>query len=627
MPSVEMRAIPGSFSACGVPLGVVARGLAGWGALAALACGTPAGDVRPAALTFNRDIAPLVWTRCAPCHRPGESAPFSLIEYDEVRSHARQIVGATRGGIMPPWLPAQGYGAFAGERRLTSDEIARLERWVEQGAQEGDARDRKPPPEWPRGWRLGNPDLVIELGEPYTLPESGSDVFRNFVIPIPLDSTRYVRGMEVRPGAAGVVHHATILIDRTGASRRLDNEDPRPGYEGMFSEGARNPESHALGWTPGMTPALDPPGIAWRLDKGSDLVIQLHMIPSGKPEPVRPSVGFYFAAAPPSRMPIDFRLGSKTIDIPAGKADYTIEDAFTLPVDVELLSVYPHAHYRATDMKAWATRPDGRRDWLLWIKQWDFKWQDQYRLAAPMRLEKGTVLSMQFTYDNSAGNPRNPRNPPEPVSYGPQSADEMGDLWLQFLPVQASDAVVLARAYVRRELVKNIASAEMMVARHPRDANWLNGLGARYIEAGRISEGIARLEDAVRLAPDHAEAHHNLGLGLRQASRLAEATDHLRRATVLAPANDRIHYSLATALTDGGGAEEAIRHFRRALAINPDAADTHNDLGAVLASRGLVGEALEHFERALAIRPDYADARKNLELARSLRASQPGPGR
>lgn len=605
-----------------------ARGLTSLVALAAVACGGwRAGDTPPAAPTFNRDVASIVRARCAPCHRPGESAPFSLIEYDDVRSHARQIVTVIRNGVMPPWLPAPGYGAFAGERRLTPGEIALLERWVEQGAPEGAPGDRRAPPDWPRGWRLGTPDLVIQLSEPYLMPESGSDVFRNFVIPIPLDSTRYVRGMEIRPGAAGVVHHATILIDRTRASRRLDADDPQPGYEGMFSEGARNPESHALGWTPGMTPALDPPGIAWRLEAGSDLVIQLHMIPSGKPEPVRPSVGFFFAATPPSRMPIDFRLGSKTIDIPAGKADYTIEDSFMLPVDVDLLSVYPHAHYRATDMKAWATRPDASREWLLWIKRWDFKWQDQYRLATPVRLAKGTVVSMQYTYDNSAANPRNPRNPPEPVLYGPQSSDEMGDLWLQFLPVVPSDAAAIARAYMERELVKNIASAEMMAARHPRDANWLNGLGARYIEAGRLAEGIARLDEAVRIAPGHAEAHHNLGLGLRQRGSLDEATAHLRRAATLAPANDRVHYSLATALVDGGREEEAIAHFRRALAINPDAAEAHNDLGVALASRGLVDEALEHFERALAIRPDYADARKNLELARSLAKDTQPAGR
>ena len=602
----------------------VCRTMASGSLATVLACGgsvTP--DVRPAALTFNRDIAPLIWQRCATCHRPGESAPFSLIAYADVRSRARQIVTITKSGVMPPWLPAPGYGEFAGERRLQPREIARLEQWVEQGAPEGAPADGRPPPTWPEGWLLGKPDLIVELPEAYTLPESGSDRFRNFVIPIPLDSFRYVRGMEVRPGAPKVVHHAAILIDRTRASRQLDADDPLPGYEGMFSEGAQNPDSHALGWTPGRTPVLEPADIAWRMDPGSDLVVQLHMIPSGKPEPVKPGVGFFFADAPPTRMPIDFRLGSKTIDIPPGKADYTIEDSFTLPVDVDVLSVYPHAHYLATDMKAWATDPDGRKHWLVWIKQWDFRWQDQYRFASPVRLPRGSVLTMQYTYDNSSANPRNPRTPPASVLYGPGSTDEMGDLWLQLLPMDASGAAILARAYGEMERRKNIMSAELMVSRHPGDATWLNVLGARYIDGGRVSEGIARLEDAIAIMPGHAEAHHNLGTALQRAGRLAEATASLRRAAALAPRNDRIHYGLADALMDGGLLDEAIRHFRRSIALNPEAADAHNDLGVALASRDEVEEAVRHFQRALEIRPDYPDAQKNMNLARALQMRQP----
>jgi tetratricopeptide (TPR) repeat protein len=602
-----------------------ARRAATVGALVTVvACGGPAPEHdQLALLTFNRDIAPLIWQHCGTCHRPGESAPFSLLDYEETRSRARQIVTVTKGGIMPPWLPVPGYGDFAGERRLQPEEISRIEQWVEQGAPEGDPDTRRAPPKWPVGWQLGTPDIVVEPPESYALPESGGDVFRNFVIPIPLESLRYVRGMEVRPGAPNVVHHATMLIDPTRASRRLDAEDPLPGYEGMFSEGAQNPDSHALGWTPGRTPVLEPADIAWRLDKGSDLVVQLHLIPSGKPELVKPSIGFFFADAAPTRMPIDFRLGSKTIDIPAGTSDYTIEDSYTLPVDVEVLSVYPHAHYLAKDMRAWATLPDGRTTWLLWIEQWNFKWQDQYRYTKPVRLPRGTTLTMRYKYDNSAENPRNPRNPPVRVAYGPQSSDEMGDLWIQLLPSTISDAAVLARAYRELELRKNVASAELMVARHPREAKWLNVLGARYLEAGRIQEGEARLEDAVRLMPGHVEAHHNLGLARRQQGRLVDAIAHLRRAAALAPRNDRIHYSLANALQDSGRLDDAIVHFRKSIALNPDAADAHNDLGTALGSRGLLDEAALEFRRALGIQPDYGDAQKNLSAVERLRMAPP----
>ena len=314
-------------------------------------------------------------------------------------------------------------------------DIQRIAAWADAGAPEGDSRHQRQPPAWTDDWQLGKPDLVVELREPYTLEPGTADEFRNFVLPLPLTSTAFVRGIEVRPGNAHVVHHATIGIDRTRASRLLDDADPGPGYDGMFSSGAHSPDSHALGWTPGMTPRLDPPGIAWRLDPGSDLVVQLHMMRAHvhEPETVRPAVAFYFSPAAPDRESIDFRLGSKTIDIPAGDSAYEVTDTYELPVDVQLLSIYPHAHYLAKEMKVSAALPGDRTEQLLWIKRWDFRWQDQYHYAAPVSLPRGTRITMAYTYDNSASNPANPSRPPVRVQYGPQSSDEMGDLWLRFV--------------------------------------------------------------------------------------------------------------------------------------------------------------------------------------------------
>ena len=584
--------------------------------LALAACRAPARTAPSTRPTFNRDIAPLVWNSCGGCHRPGQQAPFSLLSLQDVRQRARLIVTATGRHIMPPWLPEPGYGAFAGERRLRSEDVERIAAWVKEGTPEGDPSDRHAPPAWVDGWQLGQPDLVVELPEAYTLRPGGADVFRNFVVPIPLSAARFVRGMEVRPGSRGVVHHATLGIDATRGSRRLDAQDPEPGFEGgMFSEGTHSPDNHALGWTPGMTPVMEPADMAWRLEQGSDLIIQLHMIPSGKPEAVRPSVGFFFTDIPPTRRPMDFRLGSKTIDIPAGASAYTIEDSYVLPVDVDALSVYPHAHYLAKDMKAFATRPDGTLAWLIWIKDWDFRWQDQYRYATPVFLPRGTTLTMRYTYDNSVGNVRNPHQPPQRVLYGPLSSDEMGDLWLRLLPRTSGDADMLARSYVDNELRKNIAAAQRMTVEHPREAKWRNELGARYLEAGRVQEGTLQLQEALRLMPAHAEAHHNLGHALQVQGRLAEAVAHFREAARLAPNDDQVHLSLANALQDQGRLDEAIAHLRRAVALDAEGADAHNNLGAALASKGLVDEAVVHFQRALDIRPGYADAERNLRQA------------
>ena len=186
--------------------------------------------------TFTRDIAPILFDHCAPCHRPGQLAPFSVLEYETVRAHARQIATATARRFMPPWLPEHGYGDFRNERRLRDDQIETIRRWVREGAIEGDPRDRAEVPTFTEGWQLGVPDLVLTLPEPYTLRAEGEDVFRLFVMPIDLASTRYVRGVEFRPGNAKVVHHATLLLDPARSSRRLDADDPEPGYEGMIGE-------------------------------------------------------------------------------------------------------------------------------------------------------------------------------------------------------------------------------------------------------------------------------------------------------------------------------------------------------------------------------------------------------
>jgi len=356
----------------------------------------------------------------------------------------------------------------------------------------------------------------------------------------------------------------------------------------MFSDTARNPEGRALGWTPGMTPSFEPEGMPWRLETGSDLVLELHLIAprEGQSEEVRPSVGFYFSDSPPSRNPIDFKIGSKAIDIPAGRSDYAIEDSYTLPVDVDVLSVYPHAHYLAKEMKAQATSPDGHVTPLIWIRNWDFHWQDDYRYATPVHLPHGSVVTMHYTYDNSAANKHNPRPVPTRVVYGPQSSDEMGDLWLRLLPGNAADAAILARSYRENELKKDLALRERLVADNPRDGKWRNALGATYLEVGNVEASVKQLEEAIRLMPDQAEAHNNLGEALRLRGDLVGAIAHFRDAARLSADNDVVQLNLANTLGDHGDLDEAIVHFRLGLALNPGVADAHNNLGVALASLG-----------------------------------------
>ena len=272
--------------------------LAGSVSLGVVASGAEDRSLR---LSFNKDIAPIVFQNCASCHRPGQSAPFSLLTYSDVKKHGQQIVEVTGRRYMPPWLPQPGYGEFVGVRRLTAEQMARIERWLLEGAVEGDVADLPPLPQWSADWQLGVPDLVIQIPQPYALAADGRDVYRNGVVPIPNAMRRFVRGVEFQPGNSKVMHHAFINVDETRQSRRLAESHNPPGFDGMeLPDSAVMPGGQLLGWQPGKVPRFSPEGLAWLLKTNVDLVLQMHLHPSGKPERVQPSVGFYFTDQVPT---------------------------------------------------------------------------------------------------------------------------------------------------------------------------------------------------------------------------------------------------------------------------------------------------------------------------------------
>ena len=547
-----------------------------------LAAAQPAPGAPTSSPTFSDDIAPLVIEHCAPCHRPGEVGPFSLLTFDDVRRRARQIAEVTASRFMPPWKPEPGFGGpFVGSRRLSDADVALFRRWADAGAPAGDLGRVPPQPDWPQGWRLGTPDVVVTMPEPYTVPADGPDTFRNFVLPIPIERAAFVAGIEFRPGNPRVAHHANLRLDRTRSSRQLDEQDPEPGYEGPISPQAHYPDGHFLGWTPGQLPPLAESGMAWRLEPGSDFVIQLHMQSTGRPESIQASVGLYFTDAPPVRTPMMLRLGRQSIDIPAGAPRYVIHDRFTLPVGAELIGVQPHAHFRATEINGVATLPNGRTESLIRISDWDFNWQDVYRYETRPFLPAGTTVAMEYVYDNSAANPRNPDNPPRRVRFGQFSNDEMGDLWLQLLPRSEADRQTLAQAFMPKVLNEDIVGYESMLASDP----------------------------------DNAVLHRDVAVLYMTADRIAAAVRHYRRSLELDPASATAHYNLATLLAAGGALDDAVRHFRRAVALRPAHAAAHNNLGAVLRALGRVAEATPYFERAVALDASNAAAHNNLASA------------
>ncbi|MEM7167428.1 MAG: tetratricopeptide repeat protein [Planctomycetota bacterium] len=533
-------------------------------------------------LTYTRDIAPIVYGNCATCHRPGQSAPFSLLTYNDVKRRSKQIVEVTKSGFMPPWLPAAGHGDFAEERRLSPLQIATIEAWVAQGRVEGDAADLPPTPTWPEGWQLGTPDLIVELDPQYELVAEGTDVFRNFVLPTGLTTTRYVRAVEFLPLNAPAVHHASLYVDKTHSSRRLDAEDDELGYGGMFGRGnAQIPRGQLLGWTPGKVPYLEPEERAWPLAPGTDLVLQLHLVPTGKVESVGFRLGLYFSDNAPVRTAVALRLGSRLIDIPAGASAYAMTDSFVVPVATKILGIYPHAHYLGKSMAGYATLPGGRREELLLIEDWDFNWQDSYRYRSPLALPAGSTLTMHYVYDNSATNIRNPSSPPVPVRYGPRSVDEMGELWILALPDDPRDMQRLEQA---------------MALHSHRDM-------------------LAHVEKEYRDLPDDAVAVHNKGVVLRDSGQPDAAIALFRKSVALDPSFAEGQFNLAKSLSTAGRIEEAIEHYSKALTALPKFVDARNNLGYLLASKGHFNAAIEQYRAGLAVAPDYFVLHANLALA------------
>ena len=563
--------------------------------------------------TFNRDIAPIIYENCAGCHRPGEAGPFSLLTYVDVSQRAQQIAAVTQSRFMPPWLPEPGHGDFLDERRLSESQVAAIQQWAEQGAAEGDPADLPPTPTWTEGWQIGEPDLVVQMPEPYTLRAEGSDVFRNFSMLIPLEASRYVRGVEFRPGNARVVHHASMLIDKTQRSREREEEDSEPGFTSrMLLDEIFSPEGHWLSWTPGKQPVLEPEDMSWRLDKGSNLVLELHLLPTGKPERIQASVGLFFTQRGPTRHPIHLRLGSQTIDIPPGEKSYIVKDSYVLPADVEVLRVYPHAHYLGKDMKGYALLPDGTREWLVYIREWDFNWQDEYRFVEPLQLAKGTTVTMEFTYDNSAENVRNPSHPPRRVVHGWLSSNEMGDLWVQVLPRKPEDRAKLRDGFRRKELVDLIGGHEKKLKETPNDHEKYNMIGNYYLELGEEEKASAYFEQAVYLKPDYADGHYNLGVILEAQGRLDRAVERYRRAVQSKPSYAQAYNNLGNVLLSQGKQEEALRQYLLALRARPDFAEAHNNAGNAFQAKGEREKATAHYRQALEIRPDYAEAHSNL---------------
>ena len=430
--------------------------------------------------TYTKDVAPVVFKECASCHRPGEAAPFSLLTYQDTKKRAKLIAQLTKSRQMPPWKADKGDVAFRNERRLTDAEIAVFQAWTAAGMPEGDPKDLPPAPKFADTWSLGKPDLVVKMPKAYHVPAEGRDIYRNFAVALNLDEDKWVKAIDFRPSAATVVHHTLFFLDPSGTMAKKELASGQVGSTGGMGAisklvaggkekkaggilgglgglgGEGGPQSSGVGglggWAVGAQARALPDGLAYRLPKGADMILSTHFHPSGKAEEEASTIALYFTDKAPKQrftgiqLPVGFGILAG-IDIPAGKKDYSIEDTFTLPIDVRAFGVSAHAHYLGNEFDMTATLPDGKSMKLLKISDWDFSWQEQYQFRDYVDLPKNTKVHVKITYDNSADNARNPTNPPRRVKWGKESTDEMGSITLQVVAAREDEFPKLQQAY------------------------------------------------------------------------------------------------------------------------------------------------------------------------------------
>jgi Flp pilus assembly protein TadD/mono/diheme cytochrome c family protein len=565
----------------------------------------------PAPVTFNRQVAPILYNHCSSCHHPGGSGPFSLLSYADAKRWGTTIQTVTQTRYMPPWLPEPGFGTFADSRRLSDEDLGLIKTWVEAGMPEGESTEAPKPPVFSKDWQLGPPDLILKVESPMHVPASGTDLFRNFVLPVPITQTKYIRAMEIKPGAPRVVHHANVLIDRTASLRHLHPDDWKQGIPGMEltvdSGESFDPDSHFLFWKPDSPALIEPSGMPWRLDPGNDLILNMHLKPTGKPETVEATVGLYFADKPATAHPMLLQLEhDSALDIPAGDAAFVIEDHLKLPIDVDVLGVYPHAHYLGKKMEGYAILPNGEKKWLVLIRDWDIDRQSVYRFQSPVFLPKNSVITMRYTYDNSKANIRNPNSPPIRVKSGNRSVDEMGHLWIQVLPhaIPSSNQdprLLLEQAWMQNNLRKD-----------PDDHTALYNLASVDAISGDYTAAATLYRRALARTPNDVRTLTALGTALDGAGNWQQAQTEYQKALAVDPANTDARFDLAHLEFKHGSYAEAEQEYRRLLVEVPKDASAHNELGGVLAATNRPTEAQHEFEAAIALDPGNFDALYNL---------------
>ncbi len=356
-------------------------------------------------VTYAKDAAEILHKRCAGCHHEDTAAPFALLTYKDSKERAEMIREVVADRRMPPWDADARFGKFKNDLRMPQHEIDTLLAWIDEGTHLGDEKEVPEPPKFASGWNIGQPDMVFQMQEEFTVPATGTVQYKYFVVPTNVDHDLWVQAVEPRPGNRAVVHHIIVYMRKIGSKQ----EKGLPAIGGMAV---------------GEEPVIMPEGTGIRIPKGYELIFQMHYTPTGKETTDRSEAGVILCKQPPEREVHGGMAINPLFAIAPGDPRCEVLSTTTIQKDVELLSLMPHMHVRGRDFKFTAVYPDGQSEVLLNVPNYDFQWQHRYRLASPKMIPAGTRIDCVAHFDNSSENPGNP-DPTKVVTWGDQTWEEM----------------------------------------------------------------------------------------------------------------------------------------------------------------------------------------------------------
>jgi hypothetical protein len=457
--------------------------------------------------TYTKDIAKIIYNHCSNCHRKGEIGPFPLTNYNEVKAHGQTIKNVTHSKYMPPWKADPSFQTYREENYLIDEQIATIANWVDNGMPYGVATEEPKLPSFPEGSTLGKPDLVLNFKKTYKHKGSDGDQYWYFVLPTGLTENKIIKAIELRPGNKKIVHHALFFQDTTGRAKKIDDATPEYGFSADNNQFDINAVLNYVqypGYVPGQKPIRFPETIGQRMNKNSDLVIQMHYAPTVTDEIDSSTVNIFFAdpnekiqrfVTDKIMLPLDLPGGFFSFFIPGGQKKKFI-GKWKTPNDISILSVFPHMHLLGRSWNVWIEKPNGTKENLIKITDWDFNWQGGYYYKKFIVAPKNSTIVAEAEYDNTADNPRNPNNPPQLVFWGENTKDEMYYFPILSVLYRAGDeSIVFDKATSTKEVTP---STKNQIEIYPNPtSNELINIKIELVEASKLNITIMNVQGKI----------------------------------------------------------------------------------------------------------------------------------